>query len=80
MAGPHVAGLVALIISANPALAGNVDRIEDIIEQTAVPKPSNEGAASTRRPRSRTTPTAGAGSTRLQPCSSRPSPTSSSAG
>jgi serine protease AprX len=43
MAGPHVAGLVALIISANPALAGNVDRIEDIIEQTAVPKPSNEG-------------------------------------
>jgi subtilisin family serine protease len=38
MAGPHVAGLVALIISANPALAGNVDRIEDIIEQTAVPK------------------------------------------
>jgi hypothetical protein len=43
MAGPHVAGLVALIISANPALAGNVDRIEDIIEQTAVPKPSDEG-------------------------------------
>jgi serine protease AprX len=43
MAGPHVAGLVALIISANPALAGDVDRIEDIIEQTAVPKPSNEG-------------------------------------
>ncbi len=36
MAGPHVAGLVALIISANPNLAGEVDKIEDIIEQTAV--------------------------------------------
>jgi serine protease AprX len=38
MAGPHVAGLVALVISANPALAGEVDLIESIIEQTAVPK------------------------------------------
>lgn len=37
MAGPHVAGLVALIISANPDLAGQVDSIENIIEQTAVP-------------------------------------------
>ena len=36
MAGPHVAGLVALIISANPELAGEVDMIEDIIEHTAV--------------------------------------------
>ncbi len=36
MAGPHVAGLVALLISANPELAGEVDKIEDIIEQTAV--------------------------------------------
>ncbi len=43
MAGPHVAGLVALVISANPKLAGNVDRIEDIIEQSAVPKTTNEG-------------------------------------
>ena len=43
MAGPHVAGLVALIISANPSLAGNVDRIEDIIEQTAVKKTTTEG-------------------------------------
>jgi serine protease AprX len=42
MAGPHVAGLVALIISANPALAGDVDRIEDIIEQTAVRKTTTE--------------------------------------
>lgn len=36
MAGPHVAGLVALIISANPALAGKVATIEDIIQSTAV--------------------------------------------
>ena len=42
MAGPHVAGLVALIISANPALAGNVNRIEDIIEQSAVQKTTTE--------------------------------------
>jgi subtilisin family serine protease len=42
MAGPHVAGLVALIISANPALAGNVDKIEDIIQQTAVKLKSSQ--------------------------------------
>lgn len=35
MAGPHVAGLVALMISADSTLAGDVDRIESIIEQTA---------------------------------------------
>ncbi|MEO8197372.1 MAG: S8 family serine peptidase [Thermoanaerobaculia bacterium] len=35
MAGPHVAGLVALLLSADPLLAGNVDRIEQIIEQSA---------------------------------------------
>jgi serine protease AprX len=38
MASPHVGGLVALIISANPALRGQVDQIEQIIERTAVPK------------------------------------------
>jgi len=42
MAGPHVAGLVALIISANPLLAGRVDIIEDIIESTAVAKISEQ--------------------------------------
>lgn len=42
MAGPHVAGLVALMISANPELAGQVDVIEDIIEQTAVPKTTDQ--------------------------------------
>lgn len=31
MAGSHVAGLAALIISAKPELAGNVERIEEII-------------------------------------------------
>ncbi len=36
MAGPHVVGLVALMLSANPALAGHVEDIEDIVEQTAI--------------------------------------------
>ena len=43
MAGPHVAGLVALLISANPKLEGLINRLEDIIEQTAVPKTTLEG-------------------------------------
>lgn len=37
MAGPHVAGVVALVISANPALAGKVDEIQDILQLTADP-------------------------------------------
>ncbi len=36
MAGPHVVGLVALILSARPELAGHVADIETIVEQTAV--------------------------------------------
>lgn len=36
MAGPHVAGTVALMISANPHLAGKVELIESILEETAV--------------------------------------------
>ena len=36
MAAPHVAGLVGLLVSANPALSGQVDLLEDIIEETAV--------------------------------------------
>jgi len=43
MAGPHVAGQVALLISANPGLAGDVDTIEEVIEQTAVPLTSSQG-------------------------------------
>ncbi|MCB0695363.1 MAG: S8 family serine peptidase [Lewinellaceae bacterium] len=35
MAGPHVAGSVALILSARPDLAGEVDAIEDLLESTA---------------------------------------------
>jgi len=42
MSGPHVAGVVALMISANPELAGEVDIIEDIIETTAIPATSDE--------------------------------------
>ena len=37
MAGPHVAGAVALLISANPKLAGNVNKIEQILRETATP-------------------------------------------
>jgi len=43
MAGPHVAGLVALIISARPDLAGNVDAIEQIVQDTAVPLTTSQG-------------------------------------
>jgi subtilisin family serine protease len=42
MAGPHVAGVVALIISANPRLAGQVETIETILETTAKPMQTNE--------------------------------------
>lgn len=38
MAGPHVAGAVALVISARPDLAGEVDLIEEILMSTAVPR------------------------------------------
>ena len=43
MAAPHVAGLVALIISADPSLAGDVDAIEQIIEETARGLTTNDG-------------------------------------
>ncbi len=43
MAAPHVAGLVALLISANPSLAGDVDAIEAILRDTAVPLTSSQG-------------------------------------
>jgi subtilisin family serine protease len=43
MAAPHVAGLVALLISANPALAGDVDAIEAILRETAVPRTTSQG-------------------------------------
>lgn len=37
MAAPHVAGVVALMWSANPALAGNIDATERILQETAAP-------------------------------------------
>ncbi len=42
MAGPHVAGVVALIWSANPALIGEIDATEQILIDTARPY-SGEG-------------------------------------
>lgn len=42
MAGPHVAGTVALMISANPALRGKVELIEEILEKTAEPKTTEQ--------------------------------------
>ena len=43
MATPHVAGLVALLIAAQPELAGDVDAIEAVIKETAVARYSSEG-------------------------------------
>jgi subtilisin family serine protease len=37
MAGPHVAGTVALLWQANPGLVGDIDRTEQILYQTARP-------------------------------------------
>jgi subtilisin family serine protease len=36
MAAPHAAGLAALLLSSNPELRGDVDRIEEIIEKSAL--------------------------------------------
>ncbi len=37
MAGPHVAGVVALLWSADPSLIGDIDRTEQILRETAQP-------------------------------------------
>ncbi|MEZ4908456.1 MAG: S8 family serine peptidase [Saprospiraceae bacterium] len=42
MAGPHVVGVVALILSANPELKGNTDKIEEILINSAIPKPETD--------------------------------------
>ena len=42
MAGPHVAGLVALLISAQPCLRGEVERIEQYIIDTAVERTTTQ--------------------------------------
>ena len=43
MAGPHVAGAVALLISAYPWLRGDVAALEDVIAQSAVHRTSSQG-------------------------------------
>lgn len=40
MAAPHVAGLVALLVSAQPCLRGEVDLIEQLIFESALPRTS----------------------------------------
>jgi subtilisin family serine protease len=42
MAGPHVAGLAALLFSANPSLIGQVDKVEQIIRETSLPLNSSQ--------------------------------------
>ena len=42
MAGPHVAGLVALLLSADPGISGDPDAIEPIITATAVPRTTTQ--------------------------------------
>jgi uncharacterized repeat protein (TIGR01451 family) len=42
MAGPHVAGMAALVLSAIPSLAGQPDAIETMIDQNALPLTSND--------------------------------------
>ena len=43
MAGPHVVGAVALVISANPSLAGQVVQIETIFQSTATGTTTTDG-------------------------------------
>ncbi len=43
MAGPHVAGLVALVISAKPEMAGDVENVEIAIEQSALHLTTSQG-------------------------------------
>ncbi len=43
MAGPHVAGLIALLIDMQPSLAGNVAGIEQMVRDTAVPLTTTDG-------------------------------------
>jgi subtilisin family serine protease len=43
MAGPHVAGVTALLLSAEPSLKGRVQMVEQILMRTANPKTSSQG-------------------------------------
>jgi subtilisin family serine protease len=42
MAAPHVTGLIALLLDAQPTLAGQVDQIEAIIRGAASPRTTGE--------------------------------------
>jgi serine protease AprX len=42
MAGPHTVGMVALILSARPQLRGDVDAIQNLLEQSAVRRTSTQ--------------------------------------
>ncbi len=42
MASPHAAGMAALLLSASPALSGNVTGLQVVMEETAVPKTTTE--------------------------------------
>lgn len=48
MASPHVSGLAALLISANPALAGQPAALRRIIERSALPLPTEESCGDTQ--------------------------------
>jgi subtilisin family serine protease len=50
MACPHVTGAVALLISANPALAGKIDVLQMLLKQNAEPKISAQCAPFVDRP------------------------------
>lgn len=43
MASPHVVGMIALLLSARPSLAGNVDAIESMVAQSAAGILTNQG-------------------------------------
>lgn len=45
MAGPHVAGVVALLWSADPSLLGDIDRTEQILYETAHPLSAEQTGA-----------------------------------
>jgi hypothetical protein len=42
MAGPHVTGLVALVLDARPDLIGRVEEVESIIRLSAVPRTTSQ--------------------------------------
>ncbi|MCA9979492.1 MAG: S8 family serine peptidase, partial [Anaerolineales bacterium] len=43
MAGPHVAGALALIMSADPSLQGDPDALQALLQQNALPRTTSQG-------------------------------------